>query len=85
MAISERQLRLALDECQAGVEHRRGELTLLVEGANRELSAWGHEGCDVTLERMVPFFADPGVLSCRFWCETCHVEQVALIPRPAVA
>ncbi len=56
---------------------------LLAERANQELRAWGHDGHDVILERAEPFYGDPGQLRCVFWCKTCNVPQVALIPRPA--
>jgi len=55
---------------------------LLTERANGELSAWGHNGHEVTLERVIPFCGDPGVLRWAFWFETCHVSQLALLSRP---
>ena len=58
-------------------------LAPLAERANRELSRWGHADHEVTLERMVPFVGDPSKLRCTFWCETCHVSQVALLSRPS--
>lgn len=58
-------------------------LAFLAERANSELNAWGHAGHDVTLERVIPFYGDSRVLRWAFWCETCHVSQLALLSRPA--
>lgn len=52
----------------------------LLELAAAELRRWGHAGHEVALERAVAYFADPGRLRCTFWCETCHVAQVVLLP-----
>ena len=37
---------------------------------------WGHSGMGD------PFFGDLAVLGWSLWCETCHVLQLALLPRP---
>ena len=34
---------------------------------------------------MIPFYGDPRVLRWAFWCETCHVMQLALLSRPEPA
>lgn len=54
----------------------------LVQLANRELREWGHDGHQVTVERITPYFGDSQVLRCSFWCETCHVSHHALINMP---
>lgn len=55
-------------------------LDRLLDLAAPELRRWGHAGHEVALERAVAYFADPGRLRCSFWCETCHVAQVVLLP-----
>ncbi len=82
MTITAKQVEAALAKCEPQAEYRRSGLALMVERANAALSAWGHAGCEVTLERMIPFYGDPGLLRWDFWCETCHVSQLALLARP---
>ncbi len=52
----------------------------LLEQAGPDLRRWGHAGHEVSLERAVAYFADPGRLRCTFWCETCHIAHVVLLP-----
>lgn len=82
MAITAEQVGAALAKAEPQAEYRLNGLALLAERANGELDAWGHSGHEVTLERVIPFFGDPSVLRWAFWCETCHVSQLALLPRP---
>ncbi len=55
----------------------------LAEQVNDELAAWGHAGHEAALERVKPFYGDQRVLRLTFGCESCHVSQVVLLPRPA--
>ena len=55
-------------------------VAVLLRRANADLRRWGHAGHEVVLERAVAYFADPRILRCTFWCETCHVAQVVLLP-----
>ncbi|MCY3923360.1 MAG: hypothetical protein OXG27_13350 [Chloroflexi bacterium] len=82
MTITAKQVEAALARAEPQAEYQLNGLALLAERANGELSAWGHEGHEVTLERVIPFYGDPGVLRWAFWCETCHVSQLALLSRP---
>ena len=77
------QVEAALEEVEPSTRYPVGGIAQLVECANLELRTWGHAGHQVTLERIIPFFGDPGVLNWAFWCETCHVSQLALLARPA--
>ena len=54
----------------------------LYRRADGELDAWGHQGHQITLERAKAHFADPSVLRCVFWCDSCHVAQVVLLGAP---
>lgn len=54
----------------------------LIEQASADLRAWGHADHEIPLERAEPYFADPSRLRCTFWCETCNVAQVVLLPAP---
>lgn len=85
MVIEEQQLRFALEGCQPGSEYRRSEVRDMAGQVKDDLKMWGHEGHDVTLERVAPFFGNPDVLRFLFWCETCHVAHVALLPRGEAA
>ena len=69
----------ALEELDLVGTYRNGRLDELVEQANHELRNWGHGDHQVTLERISPYFGDRRLLSWRFWCETCHVSQIALL------
>jgi len=82
MTITAEQVEAALAQAEPQTRYQPSALALLAERANNELSAWGHAGHEVTLERVVPFFGDPRVLRWAFWCETCHVSQLALFSRP---
>lgn len=82
MTITAKQVEAALAQTEPQAEYQMNGLALLAERANGELAAWGHEGHEVTLERVIPYFGDPGVLRWAFWCETCHVSQLALLSRP---
>ncbi|MYD17767.1 MAG: hypothetical protein F4W99_11595 [Chloroflexi bacterium] len=84
MTITTAQVEAALIECEPKAEYRVNGLALFTERANGELSAWGHASHDVSLERVIPFYGDPRVLRLAFWCETCHVSQLALLARPDV-
>jgi hypothetical protein len=53
---------------------------LLLEQASAELREWGHSGHQIMIERADVYFADSNVLRCAFWCQTCHVAQVVLLP-----
>ena len=55
-------------------------VAVLLRRASADLRRWGHAGHEVALERAVAYFADPRTLRCTFWCETCHVAQVVLLP-----
>ena len=82
MTITAKQVEAALAEAEPQAEHQLNALALMAEQANGELEAWGHAGCEISVERVLPFFGDPGVLSWHLWCETCHVSQLALLARP---
>ena len=84
MTITAKQVEAALARAVPQAEYQLNGLALLAERANGELRAWGHEGHEVTLERVVPFLGDPRVLRWAFWCETCHVSQLALLSRPEI-
>jgi len=81
--ITPQQVQLALELVEPQGRYASDDLTLVAERANEELAAWGHAGHKVALERVVPFNGDPRVLRWTFWCETCHVSQLALLSRPA--
>lgn len=81
MTITAAQVQAALAEAEPQAEYQLNGLALLAERANGELDAWGHEGHEVTLERVIPFYGDPNVLRWAFWCETCHVSQLAMLSR----
>ena len=82
MTITAAQIEAALAEAEPQAEYQLNGLALLAERANGELDAWGHAGHEVTLERVIPFYGDRRVLRWAFWCETCHVSQLALLSRP---
>lgn len=82
MTITADQVGAALADAEPQAEYQLNGLALLAERANGELDAWGHSGHEVTLEQVIPFFGDPGVLHWAFWCENCHVSQLALLSRP---
>ena len=82
MTITAKQVEAALAQAAPQAKYPLNGLALLAERANGELSAWGHDGHEVTLERVVPFFGDRRMLRWAFWCETCHVSQLALLSRP---
>ncbi|MXV79896.1 MAG: hypothetical protein F4X58_13370 [Chloroflexi bacterium] len=82
MTITAEQVEAALAQAEPYPGYQPSALALLAERSNNELTAWGHEGCEVTLERVIPFDGDPRVLRWAFWCETCHVSQLALLTRP---
>lgn len=77
-----RQVEAALDQAELQAQYQLNGLELLAERAKGELDAWGHADHEVTLERVIPFFIDRRVLRWAFWCETCHVSQLALLSRP---
>ena len=83
MTITAEQVEATLAEAEPQSEYELNGFALLAGRANGELSAWGHEGHEVTLERVLPFYGDPGVLRWAFWCETGHVSQLALLSWPA--
>ena len=83
LVLTTEQVEAALEEVEPSTRYPVGGIAQLVEHANLELRNWGHAGHQVTLERVTPFFGDPGVLNWAFWCETCHVSQLALLARPA--
>jgi len=82
MTITANQVELAIARVEPPCSDGPNGLALMAEAVNGELSAWGHAGHEVTLERVLPFFGDPGVLSWHCWCETCHVSQLVLLARP---
>lgn len=82
MTITASQVGAALAEAEPQTDYQPAGLALLAERANGELDAWGHAGHEVTLERVIPFYGDRRVLRWAFWCETCHVSQLALLSRP---
>lgn len=84
MTITAAQVEAALAQAEPQAEYQLNGLALLAERANGELDAWGHAGHEVTLERVIPFFGDRRVLRWAFWCETCHVSQLALLSRPEI-
>ncbi len=59
------------------------ELRGLAREAQRQLRRWGHEGHELTLERVA---RGPGsaALRCWFWCESCHVSQLLVLDEPGV-
>jgi len=73
---------IGLKQLNLRTEHPGRSLGRLVHLANRELREWGHDGHQVTVERITPYFGNPEVLRCSFWCETCHVSHHALINMP---
>jgi len=83
--ITPQQVQLALELVEPQGSYAPSDFTLVAERANDELAAWGHAGHEVALERVVPFYGDPRVLRWSFWCETCHVSQLALLSRPAAS
>lgn len=85
MTITTVQVEAALAQAEPQTKYQRNCLALLAERANGELDAWGHAGHEVTLERVIPFYGDTRVLRWAFWCETCHVSQLALLSRPETA
>ncbi len=80
--LSTERIVAALEDSNLASLHRHASLGELVDYANRELERWGHGDHEVTLEQVRPFFGDPEVLNCSFWCETCHVSQVVLLSPP---
>jgi len=82
MTITAAQIEAALAQAEPEAEYQLNGLALLAERANGELDAWGHEGHEVTLERVIPFYGDRRILRWSFWCETCNVSQLALLSRP---
>jgi hypothetical protein len=72
----------ALEAADPPLTFQNGRISELVERANHELCSWGHDDHQITLERVSPFFGDPQILSWSFWCETCHVSQLALLAMP---
>ena len=81
--ITPQQVQLALRLIEPRSSYAPSGLSLVAERANNELAAWGHAGHEVALERVIPFFGDRRVLRWSFWCETCHVSQLALLSQPA--
>ena len=82
--ITSEQVEAALQDAEPGVVYPREEIVVLAERANKELRAWGHAGHRVAVERVTPFFGSPSVLRWVFWCQNCHVSQVALLENPPV-
>ena len=83
VVLTTEQVEAALEEVEPSTHYPVGGIAQLVECANVELRTWGHGEHQITLERVMPFFGDPRVLNWAFWCETCHVSQLALLARPA--
>lgn len=81
MTITADQIGAALARMEPQANYQLDGIALLADRANSELCAWGHEAHKVTLERVIPFYGDPRVLRWAFWCETCHVSQLALLAR----
>ena len=75
------QLEFALLEPEAAGGESR--VSGVAEAVNDELDAWGHANHEVSVERVIRFYGDPGLLRWTLWCETCHVVHVALLERPA--
>lgn len=76
------QVEEALSRSQPPLTYPATVLDQVARNANAELRAWGHTGHQITTERVAPYFGDAGVLLWNFWCETCHVSQLALLSRP---
>ena len=79
MAITADQIEQVLAQAHPQTAYQLNGLSLLSERANSELDAWGHAGHEVTLEPVIPLYCDPRVLRWAFWCEACHVSQLALL------
>ncbi len=80
--ITVQQVKQALTQVESGEIDGAQVAASLAERVNDVLAAWGHAGHEVTLDRVKPFYGDPHALRWTFWCETCHVSHVALLPRP---
>ncbi len=76
------QVEEALGRAELQARYPASELRWLVNRANEELRTWGHAGHQITTEHVAPFYGDPLKLHWTFWCETCHVTQLALLSRP---
>jgi len=74
---------IALKHFNLRAGYSSSSLGRLVQLANRELREWGHDGHQVAVERITPYFGNPEVLRCSFWCETCHVAHHSLIATPS--
>ena len=83
MAITTAKIEAALGRSLPAVEYDRDALALQGERAHGELDAWAHAGHEVSVERVIPFIGDPGLLRWVFWCESCQISQLALLSRPA--
>ena len=83
--ITTQQVRLTLELVEPQTTFSTSSIPLLTAPANKELAAWDRAEHEVALERVIPFFGDPRVLRWSFWCETCHVSQLALLSRPAAS
>lgn len=59
MAITAARIEAALAQAEPKAEYQVNGLALLAERANGELSAWRHEGHEVTLERVSRSTATP--------------------------
>ena len=55
----------------------------LAREARRRLRRWGHEGHELSLER-VDRGPGSGALRCWFWCEGCHVSQLLALDEPEI-
>lgn len=77
------QLAAALEREQPQLSEAEGRAQGLAREAQRELSRWGHDGHELTLER-VQRSPGSGALTCWFWCESCHVAQLVVLDQPRV-
>ncbi|MDE2968458.1 MAG: hypothetical protein OXS30_13350 [Chloroflexota bacterium] len=77
------QLAGALEREQPQLSAAEGRAQGLAREAQRELSRWGHDAHELTLER-VQRSPGSGALTCWFWCESCHVAQLLVLDQPRV-
>ena len=73
------RLTQALAQARPDLVSDEGRLRALACEAARELRRWGHDGHELTLERVSRIPGAPGssgFLHCLFWCESCHVSQL---------
>ena len=75
-------VRIALKQIYNEPRYSDRRLARQVGLVNRELNELGHHGHQVAVERIAPYFGDPGVLRWSLWCETCHVAHHVLMDTP---